>query len=168
MDVWYLIRNEPKWKTYNDGLKDARKSKTSHQAAEEVSDEEEDMDRADNPRPPGQKATKKALFESKGKVAEANLADDAEMQFLKEAQANRMKVLEVQQKLSTERLESSRLSHLAAKEHKEAKNLDVKAKMMDTYNCLLAKDVRLMTDEEKADHVSMLKHLKKTLYSELS
>ncbi|KAG2620042.1 hypothetical protein PVAP13_3NG103001 [Panicum virgatum] len=110
MDVWYLIRNEPKWKTYNDGLKDARKRKTSHQAADEVSDEAEDMDRDDNPRPPGQKATKKALFESKGKVAEANLADDEEMQFLKEAQANRMKVLEMQQKLSAERLESSRLS----------------------------------------------------------
>ncbi|RLM74683.1 uncharacterized protein C2845_PM15G18960 [Panicum miliaceum] len=29
MDVWYVVRNEPKWITYNNGLKEARKSKTS-------------------------------------------------------------------------------------------------------------------------------------------
>jgi len=100
--------------------------------------------------------------------------EDADVRVLKEAQANRLKVPEVQQKLSVERLESSKVAHLVAKEHKEAKlaekeakTLEVKAKMMETYNCLLVKDNVLMTDEEKVDHVGTLKYLKKTLFPDM-
>ena len=80
----------------------------------------------------------------------------------------------MQQKLSAERLESSKIAHLAAKEHKEAKlaekeakTLEVKAKMMETYNCLLAKDVGLMNAEEKDDHVATLKYLKKSIFPDM-
>ena len=80
----------------------------------------------------------------------------------------------MQQKLSLERLESSKISHLAAKEHKEAKlaekeskSLEVKPKMMDIFNLLLVKDVGLMNDDEKADHVATLKYLKKSIFPDM-
>ncbi|KAG2538483.1 hypothetical protein PVAP13_9NG400614 [Panicum virgatum] len=50
---------------------------------------------------------------------------------------------------------------------KEAKTLEVKAKMMETYNCLLLKHTGLMTYEEKVDHVGTLKYLKKTLFPDI-
>ena len=65
-------------------------------------------------------------------------------------------------------------THQAANEHKdgklaekEAKTLEVKAKMMETYNCLLLKHTGLMTYEEKVDHVGTLKYLKKTLFPDM-
>ena len=71
-------------------------------------------------------------------------------------------------------MESSKIVHQAAKEHKEAKlaekeakTLKVKAKMMETYNCLLAKDVGLMNAEEKDDHVATLKYLKKSIFPDM-
>jgi len=170
MNVWYAVRNEPKWITYNDGLKNARKRKASDQGAEEEEEEVDPFDVSGKTRPIGQKAAKRAAFEPKVHSMSSS-TEDADVTILKEAQANRLKVLEVQQKLSAERLESSKIAHLAAKEHKEAKlaekeakTLEVKAKMMETYNCLLVKDTGLMTDEEKVDHVGTLKYLKKALF----
>ena len=63
---------------------------------------------------------------------------------------------------------------LAAKDHKEAKlaekeskSLEVKPKMMDIFNLLLVKDVGLMNDDEKADHVATLKYLKKSIFPDM-
>lgn len=167
MDVWYAVRGEPKWQTYNDGLKRARKRKSSGGDLEEEHEEEEEenMVSIDIPRPIGQKRAKKALHDSKGKHNPTDGDDD--VQVLKEAQANRMKALEVQQKLSLERLESAKISHAAAIENKKAKSMEITIQMMETYNCLLKKDLLAMTEEERAEHAAMLKHLKKTLYPEL-
>ena len=173
MNVWYAVRNEPKWVTYNDNLRNARKRKGSDHGAEEDREEADPFDVAVKPRPMGTKAAKKAAHEAKVHSMSSS-TEDADVTILKEAQANRLKVLEVQQKLSAERLESSKIAHLAAKEHKEAKlaekeakTLEVKAKMMETYNCLLAKDVGLMNAEEKDDHVATLKYLKKSIFPDM-
>uniref|UniRef100_A0A0A8YXF2 Uncharacterized protein n=1 Tax=Arundo donax TaxID=35708 RepID=A0A0A8YXF2_ARUDO len=74
---------------------------------------------------------------------------------------NRLKVLEKQEKLSAAKIESAKIAHLAAKEQKEAK-------LLETYNLLLSKDVGQMSDEEKADHVQTLKCLKKRLFPEIN
>jgi len=131
------------------------------------------IDVSDKPRPLGHKVAKREAYEAKVQSMSSSI-EDADVRVLKEAQANRLKVLEVQQKLSVERLESSKVAHLVAKEHKEAKlaekeakTLEVKAKMMETYNCLLLKHTGLMTYEEKVDHVGTLKYLKKTLFPDI-
>jgi hypothetical protein len=87
--------------------------------------------------------------------------------------ANRLKVLEVQQKLSSEKIEQAKLAHLAAKEQKEAameqkeaRKLEVEAKMFETYNKLLALDVSLMSPEEKIDHANTMRCLKKKIFAE--
>jgi len=105
MNVWYAVRNEPKWITYNDGLKNARKRKASDQGAEEEEEEVDPFDVSGKTRPIGQKAAKRAAFEPKVHSMSSS-TEDADVTILKEAQANRFKVLEVQQKLSLERLES--------------------------------------------------------------
>jgi hypothetical protein len=81
--------------------------------------------------------------------------------------------LEVQQKLSSEKIEQAKLAHLAAKEQKEAakeqreaRKLELEAKTFETYNKLLAVDISLMFDEEKKDHASTMKCLKKKIFSD--
>jgi hypothetical protein len=182
MDVWKIVRNEAKWITYNTGLKQARKRKSSHKE-----NEEEDMeynadleDVEEIPRPIGQKAAKKATFEKKGINANKKASDNIDLEemntFAKiqsDEHVNRLKVLEVQQKLSSEKLEQTKLAHLAAKEQKaaaeaqkEARKLEVEARMFETYNKLLALDVSLMSDEERNDHANTMKCLKKKIFSD--
>jgi hypothetical protein len=88
--------------------------------------------------------------------------------------------LEVQEKLSSQKIEQAKLAHLAAKEQKEAaeaqreatevqreaRKLELKVKMFETYNKLLAVDISLMSDEEKKDHSSTMKCMKKKIFSD--
>jgi hypothetical protein len=166
-NVWYIVRNEPKWQTYNNWLKSLKKRKNPDGDERETGEEEDNMASQEKPRPPGQKAAKKALHESKGNARDP-AEKDPDVQLLKEEESSRTKVLEMQEKFSAERLESARLSHAAAREHKKAKTLELQVKMMETYNCLLTKDVSSMNGEEKADHSAMLKHLKTILFPELN
>jgi predicted ATP-dependent serine protease len=80
-------------------------------------------------------------------------------QIQSEVHANRLQVLEVQQKLSSEKLEASRLNHLAAIESKEAK-------MLEAYNSLLLKDTGGYSAEEKDEHLAALICLRKRLFPE--
>ncbi|RLN07605.1 uncharacterized protein C2845_PM11G04290 [Panicum miliaceum] len=175
MDVWYAVRNEAKWITYNNGPKEARKRKSS--GKESTGDDTEPVDLEDmdeQKRPMGQKQAKKLAREKAAKEKEKaakdseNENDELHMygKIQSEGHADRLKVLEVQQKLSAEKLESAKIAHLAAKEQKEAKKLEVQARMFDTYNRLLAQDITLMSDEEKTDHVATMKCLKKKLFAE--
>jgi hypothetical protein len=189
MDVWKLVRHEAKWIGYNKGLKQARKRKSSGKE-----DPEEDMDcNADLvdveeiPRPIGQKAAKKAAFEKKATNANKKAIDPIDLEEITtfgkiqaDEHANRLKVLEVQEKLSSQKIEQGKLAHLAAKEQKEAaeaqreaaelqreaRKLELEAKMFETYNKLLAVDISLMSDEEKKDHASTMKCLKKKIFSD--
>jgi hypothetical protein len=129
MDVWKLVRHEVKWIGYNKGLKQAHKRTSSNK-----DDEEEDMDcNADLedveecPRPIGQKAAKKAAFEKKATNANKKVVDPIDLKEMNtfgkiqaDEHANQLKVMEVQEKLSSQKIEQENLAHLAAKEQKEA------------------------------------------------
>lgn len=91
-----------------------------------------------------------------------------------EANANRMKVLELQQKLSFDELETTRLAHLTAHGNKESKKpemdekkLEKKSKVMEAYNNLMSQDTNLMTNEEKVQRVAAMKSFRKMFFLEI-
>jgi hypothetical protein len=130
------------------------------------------------PRPMGQKKAKKVALEKKAKngIAKDTVSSDLEEiktfgQIQADEHANRLKVLEVQKKLSSEKIEQAKLAHLAAKEQREAaevqrevKKLELQTKMFETYNNLLAVDVSLMSEEDKLDHTNTLRCFKKKFF----
>ncbi|KAF0929092.1 hypothetical protein E2562_015202 [Oryza meyeriana var. granulata] len=161
MNVWYAVRDEAKWITYNKGLKQARKRNKSDNGANEGETEADLEEVKELPRPMGQKKAKKAAQDKKGK-AKVFDSDVEELntfgKLQSEEHANRLKVLEVQQNLSSEKLEQAKLAHLAAKEQKEAAKEQKELRMFETYNRLLSQDVGTMSDEEKTDHAAILKN----------
>jgi hypothetical protein len=181
MDVWYTVRNEAKWITYNTGLKQARKRKSSDKddEGEHMSDADQD-ELEEIPRPIGQKAAKKAAFQKKAANANKKVIDNTDLEeiitFAKvqaDDHVNRLKVLEVQQKLSSEKIEQAKLAHLAAMEQKEAalqqkeaRKLEVESKMFETYNKLLTLDVSFMSSEDKIDHANTMRCLKKKIFAD--
>jgi hypothetical protein len=87
--------------------------------------------------------------------------------------ANRLKVLDVQQELSSEKIEQAKLAHLVAKEQKqaaevqkEATKLELQVKMFETYNRLIATNISVMSEEDKLDHKNTIKCLQKKLFSD--
>jgi hypothetical protein len=71
------------------------------------------------------------------------------------------------QKLSTEKLETTRLTHLTAKETTEVKRLEKESKMMHAYNTLISQDTSSMSDEEKVERVAAMKCFRMTLFPEM-
>jgi hypothetical protein len=181
MEVWKTCRDVTKWKTYNEELRNARKRTSFHL---EGDNEENNQTVDDMPkRPMGQKAAKKAALAEKkqSKRDDGNSKEfvidvdkiDRFSKFQEETNANRIKVLELQQKLSSEKLEATKLAHLTAQESKEGKKLLLEAKkvereskMMDAYNNLISQDTSTMSDEEMAERVAAMKCLRKTLFHE--
>jgi hypothetical protein len=176
MHVWKTVRHEAKWKSYNNGLKQAHKRKSS-----EKDDEGDDMGDADLedveeiPRPIGQKAAKKVAFEKKAANANKKAIDSIDLEEMNtfgkiqaDEHANRLKVLEGQKKLSSKKIEQAMEQKEAAKEQKEARKLELEAKMFETYNKLLALDVSVMSTEEKIDHENTMKCLNKTIFADFS
>ncbi|TVU20934.1 hypothetical protein EJB05_30540, partial [Eragrostis curvula] len=108
-EVWKQCRDEPKWKTYNEDLKNARKRKSFHLEGDSQEDDEAVPDEMPQ-RPIGQKAAKKAALAAKGKNKDAsdesgNSKEDKFDKFSKFQEENhdkRLQILEVQQKLSSE------------------------------------------------------------------
>jgi hypothetical protein len=137
-------------------------------------------------RPIGQKPTKKAALAAKrqskrprsdddddGNSKESAIDLDKLDKFQEETNANRIKVLELQQKLSSEKFETTKLAHLTAQETKEGKKLILEAKkvekeskMMDAYNNLISQDTSSISDEEKAERVVTMKCLRKAFFHE--
>jgi hypothetical protein len=161
-DVWYAVRGETKWISYNSDLKKARQRKSNQTEENPIDIEDENVH--DLPRPMGQKKAKKMALDSKKEGKSRESAIDVEQlekysQIQSEVHANRLQVLEVQQKLSSEKLEASRLNHLAAIESKEAK-------MLEAYNSLLLKDTGGYSAEEKDEHLAALRCLRKRLFHE--
>ncbi|KAF0887995.1 hypothetical protein E2562_006914 [Oryza meyeriana var. granulata] len=110
-------------------------------------------------RPLGQKAAKKAALAAKGKAKGSSSKDEGNSKesaidvdkldrfdkIQESANENRMKILELQQKLSSEKLETTKLAHLTAQETKEGKRLEVEgkklekeSKIMEAYNNLIS------------------------------
>ncbi|CAD6213511.1 unnamed protein product [Miscanthus lutarioriparius] len=50
---------------------------------------------------------------------------------IQEANANRMKVLELQQKLSFDKIETTRLAHLTAQENRESEKLEMERRRLE-------------------------------------
>jgi hypothetical protein len=162
-------------------LKQARKRKSS-----DKDDEGEHMSDADRdeleeiPRSTGQKSAKKAAFQKKAANGNKKVNDSTYLEEIitfgkvqADDHANRLKVLEVQQKLSSEKIEQAKLAHLAAMEQKEAaleqkeaRKLEVETKMFDTYNKLLTLDVSFMSAEDKIDHANTMRCLKKKIFAD--
>ena len=196
-NVWKICREVPKWKTYNEELKNARKRKSYHLEEDvENVDSEDEMPK----RPMGQKAAKKSALAAKGKSKA--MGDDGKSEesanhvekldklskIQEEVNANRMKVLEMQQKLSSDKIETTRLTHLTAQENRESKKLEMEgrrlemeskklemegkklekeSKMMDAYNNLISQDTSSMTDDEKSERLAVMKCLRKMLFPEI-
>jgi len=99
-----------------------------------------------------------------------------------------MKVLEMQQKLSSDKIETTRLTHLTAQENRESKKLEMEgrrlemeskklemegkklekeSKMMDAYNNLISQDTSSMTDDEKSERLAAMKCLRKMFFPEI-
>ncbi|KAG2562349.1 hypothetical protein PVAP13_8KG314100 [Panicum virgatum] len=163
IEVWKTCREVSKWKTYNEELRNAHKRKSFHL---EGSSQENDEIYDEMPkRPMGQKAAKKATLAAKGKLKGSSSEDDGNSKesaidldkldryskFQEETNANRMKLLELQQKLSSEKPECTKIAHLTAQENKEGKKLEKESKMMETYNNLISLDTSSMSDVVKAE-----------------
>jgi hypothetical protein len=177
--VWKICRDVPKWKTYNEMLKNARKRKSFHLEG----DSEENEDTVDEmpERPIGQKAAKKAALAAKsGKLKGSSSSDDGHSRdspieldkferYNKFQEANserRMKMLDWQEKIACEKLEATRIAQMTAQDYKEGKKFEKETKMMETYNNLISQDTSSMTDDERAQRVSMMKKLEMALFPE--
>jgi hypothetical protein len=150
-----------KWITYNSGLKRTRESKGCVDEGNDTQPVDEDPHEL--PRTMGQKKAKKMALEAKkdGQSKERAIDVDLEKysQIQSEANASPLKVLEVQQKLSTEKVEASKLNHRAAVENKEAKLLEV-------YTTMLSRDTSGYSAEEKEEHVAILRCMRMRLFPE--
>ncbi|CAO2205284.1 unnamed protein product [Urochloa humidicola] len=176
-EVWKICRDVPKCKTYNDNLKNARKRKSFH--LDEDSEENDDTCDETQKRPMGQKQAKMAALAAKkskgssssddGHSKESPIELDKFERYSKFQETNndkRMKMLDSQEKIASEKLEATRLAQLTAQDYREGKKLEKETKMMETYNNLASQDTSSMTDEEKAHRLSILKKLEKALFPE--
>ncbi|XP_021305445.1 glutathione S-transferase T3 [Sorghum bicolor] len=178
IEVWKICRKVTKWKTYNEELKNARKRKSFHLEGDKEENDEilEEMPK----RPMGQKAAKKAALVAKKQSKQPSSDEDGNSKesaididkfdrfskFQEETNAKRLKILELQEKLSSEKLETTKIVHLTAQENKEGKKLEKESKMMEAYNNLISQDTSLMCDAEKTERVAAMKCLRKALFPE--
>ncbi|CAN6201034.1 unnamed protein product [Urochloa humidicola] len=177
MEVWKICRDVPKWKTYNENLKNAHKRKSFHLEAR--SKENEDTSDETPKRPMGQKQAKMAALAAKkgkgssssddGHSKESPIELDKFDRYSKFQETNnekRMKMLDRQEKIASDKLEATRIAQLTAQDFKEGKKFDKEIKMMETYNNLTSQDISLMSDEEKAQRVRMMQKIEKALFPE--
>jgi hypothetical protein len=82
--------------------------------------------------------------------------------------ANRLKLLEMQGKISNDKMEAQKIALQRAKEEKDANLIEKESKMMETYSNLLVQDTSGMDGDMKAEHVAALKCLRKKLFPKLS
>jgi hypothetical protein len=173
MNVWNMVRNQAKWITYNNPIQIKRKEMQKDNPTEQGGLEDIDL-----LRPMGQKAAKKAAYESKGKSKDSAIDIDELDRFEKvqnDVHANRLKLLELQGKLNTEKMEVSKIALQKAKEEKDAKQIvketkmmEKETRMMETYSCLLSQDTSGMADDMKAEHIAAIRCLRKKLFPDFS
>lgn len=156
---WMILRDEPKWQVILEDNVMPNKRKI---------DDEGDMEehlrapqQSDDDRPMGNKRAK-AERSGKGKgIGKAcpSHMDDV-LKKLTEIQGtseSRNEMLETQKRVSSEKLESARLNHLAAKEN-------AKSAMLETYRTLIMKQTSGMPDDVKAEHVMFLKCIRESIF----
>lgn len=158
MNVWYMVRNEAKWMSYNDHSqgkrKEMEKGNTKGGGLEDV-----DLDR-----PIGQKAAKRSVLEGKikSKSRSTNVEElDRFEKIQNNVALNRMKALEMQGNIHRDKIEANKIALQAAKEEKEAK-------MLETYSNLLKQDTSEMPEDIRTEHVAALKCFRNKLFAEFS
>lgn len=152
---WLLLRDEPKWQAILEDTMMPNKRKldegemVEHILAPAQSDD----------RPIGNKKAK-AERNNKGKAYPCHM-DDV-LKKLTEIQGtdkSHNEMLETQKRVSSEKLESARLNHLAAKEN-------TKSAMLETYRTLILKETSAMPDDVKAEDIMFLKCIRESIFGE--
>jgi hypothetical protein len=165
MNVWSMVWNQAKWIAYNQS-QIKRKEMDN-----ESTNEGRGLEDIELPRPMGLKKAKKAACEGKGKTKGSAIYVDELERFDKiqnDVHANHLKLLEMQGKITNDKMEVSKIALQKAKEEKDAKLIKKESKMLETYSNLLVQDTSGMNDDMKAEHVAALRCLRKKLFPELS
>ena len=162
MDTWEACKKIPKWHAYNAEMHGSKKRDVADLGDVGVKSSPTGID--DNPRP--SIGCKKAKVERDGKSKNKLVSKDMEelnkyIEVQEEASKNRAAVLEVQKRISQDKVEASRLALEAAKENKEAKT---KAKMLEQYTKLLTHDTSSMPEDMKAEHLKAISLMRETLW----
>jgi len=102
------------------------------------------------------KAKKEAKKEAKKCLSQM---DDVLQQLTKLQGTNesREKMLETQKHVSSVKLESARLNHLAAKEN-------AKSAMLETYRALSMKDTSAMADDVRVEHLAFMRCVRESIF----
>ncbi|CAD6335210.1 unnamed protein product [Miscanthus lutarioriparius] len=156
---WEVLSKEPKWEAYLERLKDLEPEKRKFSVDEEV-EQQFSLDDVRDERPMGGRKAKELRKKKKKDQPSIIDIEDELHNFLdaqKAANEGRTEMLETQRHVSSEKLESRRLAHLAAKENKEAV-------MLETYRSLLTQDTTGMDEDVKAEHVLALRCLRESLF----
>jgi len=156
---WEVLRKEPKWEAYLERLEDLEPDKRKFCEEDDVGKCFSLDDDADE-QPIGGKQAKEQRKKKKGQPCIIDLEDELNnfLDAQKAANEGRAEMLETQRRVSSEKLESRRLAHLAAKEHKEAV-------MLETYRSLLMQNITGMPEDVKAEHMLALKCLRESLFN---
>uniref|UniRef100_A0A0A9FWT4 Uncharacterized protein n=1 Tax=Arundo donax TaxID=35708 RepID=A0A0A9FWT4_ARUDO len=150
---WKTLKNEPKWCAH---LEQMEKEKNKEDSSSDV------IDVQNTQRPIGRDAAK---AERSGKRKTQEVLDgvvllgekvDIVVKAHAESKQERQKAIEVQQRVSSEQLETARLKQIAARDKKQTKLLDV-------YNSLLSQDTSRMTEQEKANREKAMEKFLKML-----
>jgi ribosomal protein S25 len=160
-----MVQNQARWISYNQSQ--IKRKEMDNDITNEGGGPED----IEVPRPMGQKKAKKGACEGKGKAKESAINVDELKRFDKitnDVHANRLKLLEMQGKITNDKLEASKIALQKAKEEKDAKLIEKESKMMKIYSNLLIQDTSGMDDDMKAEHVTSLRCLRKKLFLELS
>lgn len=157
--TWEACKKFPKWHAYNAQMHGSKKRDVADLGDVGVKSSPDDI-----PRPP--MGVKKAKAERDGKCKNKQVSKDMEelnryIEAQEEANKNRTAVLEVQKRISHDKVEASRLALEAAKENKEAKT---KSKMLEQYTKLLTHDTTGMPDDMKAEHLKAISLMRETLW----
>ena len=172
MACWKVLRDQPKWRAYNEDLNSTNKRKNSETETVDLTSSTDVVN--DLPRPGGcKKAKEERSGKGKGKASSSTMD---EIDKLREVQAkskeDRIEVLERHQRIVADKKESARLKHLAAQENKEAKLLeregkmhDKESKLLETYKPLLTLDTSLMPEDLKPEHMIALKSMRQKIFS---
>ncbi|BAF28057.1 glutathione S-transferase T2 isoform X1 [Oryza sativa Japonica Group] len=163
LHCWKALRDQPKWHAYLEELEKPNKTKSDNEVeVRELTSTPNSPE--DIIRPEGTKAAKarrngKDKRKRKAKVYLSDMDDeiDKPKEVQNMADKGRDELLETQRRVSSENLESKRLAHLAAMEHKEAV-------MLETYRALMLQDTKDMPDDVRFEHVMALKSMREKLF----
>nr|TKV99834.1 hypothetical protein SEVIR_8G070000v2 [Setaria viridis] len=160
---WEVLSKELKWEAYLERLEDVEPEKRKFSVDEEVEQQFSLDDIRDERSIGGKKVKEQHKKKKKDQTSIIDIEDELHsfLDAQKAANEGRTEMLETQKRVSSEKLESRRLAHLAAKEHKEVV-------MIETYRSLLMQNTSGMDDNVKAEHVLALRCLRESIFKKMT